>query len=63
MPLLKIIRPTTSLNAGIKWQIQKLKVGQKKLSHLPINDLTLPYKKKKSSNSDVCFNKTYVNLI
>lgn len=43
--LLKIIRPTTSLNAGTKRQIQKLEVGQNKLSHLPINELTLPLKK------------------
>lgn len=46
MRLLKIIRPTTSLHAGVKWQIQTPKVGQKKLSHLPIDDLTLAYKKK-----------------
>lgn len=57
--LLKIIRPTTSLNAGTKWQLQKLEVGQNKVSYLPINDLTLPLEK--SSASDVCFHKIYVN--
>lgn len=46
---------------GTKGQIQKLEVGQNKLSHLPIDESTLPLKK--SSASDVCFNTSYVNLV
>lgn len=57
MRLLTVTRPPTSPDAGIKWQMQTLTLGQNALSRLLIHDLNTTTKKK-GSNSDVCFQKT-----